>query len=447
MSATLSIAKIGEPGLRESEPLEGNYFVAVYPPFSAWKASQCRNLQEALGRPAPEGAPLGIYVHVPFCQKKCDFCYYLSFIRQPASVVDRYLDCMVDEMARYAGQPAVEGREVAFVYFGGGTPSTLSRDQISRLGRGMHGALAWAGQPEVTFECAPRSVGRRFLDGLRELGVTRLSMGVQSFDDSLLKLNGRVHLVEDVLRARQLIRDAAFGWLNLDLMVGLMGETWESWENSVRRMIELDPESVTIYQTEIPHNTQLYRDFKDGNLPAEPVSWEVKRERLKYAFEALRNAGYTTVNGYAAVKDPEAHRFVYQDHLWRGGDMLGLGVASFGYLGGVHYQNHVTLDAYQSAVESGELPINRALALGERDQLIREFILQLKFGEVSVPAFQSKFGIDIAGILRRPLEGLVAEGFATVSKSRIQLTPDGLLRVDRLLPRFFDRAYQNTRYT
>jgi oxygen-independent coproporphyrinogen-3 oxidase len=198
---------------------------------------------------------------------------------------------------------------------------------------------------EVTFECAPRSVRREFLETLRDNRVTRLSMGVQSFDDELLQLNGRIHLVEDELRSYELIQKAGFGCVNLDLMVGLMGETVEKWRDSVRRMIELSPDSVTIYQTEIPYNTQLYRDLKAGSLPAAAVSWPEKRARLAYAFEELERAGYTLVSAYNAVKDPQRHRFLYQHYLWHGADMLGLGVASFGYFGGVHYQNAVTLEA------------------------------------------------------------------------------------------------------
>lgn len=278
-----------------SEPVAGNYFVAAYPPFSAWDSAQVPALHEALAQPAP-AAPLGLYVHLPFCQKKCDYCYYLSYIAQPAAVVDRYLDAVVREMVLYATQPGLKGRPVSFAYFGGGTPSTLSSTQVRRLGDGLRRALGWDNIKEVTFECAPRSVRREFLESLREMGVTRMSMGVQSFDSELLKLNGRVHLAEDVVRAYSLIREVDFGWMNLDLMCGLLGETEEKWRESIRRIIELEPDSVTIYQTEIPHNTQLYRDLTSGALPALPLSWDIKRARLDQGFRELERAGYTVVS-------------------------------------------------------------------------------------------------------------------------------------------------------
>jgi len=428
------------------EPLVGNYFVAAYPPFSVWQGSQIPALEQALQNP-PSTRPLGLYVHVPFCQKKCDYCYYLSYVGQSADVVDGYLRAVVREAELYSRKPALEGRPVSFVYFGGGTPSTLSSAQVRSLRNGLAAVLSWDQVEEVTFECAPRSVRREFLETLREIGVTRVSMGVQSFDNELLKLNGRVHLVEDVLRAFSQIREIGFGQVNLDLMSGLLGETWEKWRDTVRRAIALGPDSVTIYQTEIPHNTQLYRDLETNVLPVAPVGWETKRARLDYAFSELDRAGYTVNSAYSAVKDPQRHRFLYQHHLWRGADMLGLGVASFGYFDGVHFQNEVTLEKYQRAVEAGRVPLKRAFALSERDQIVREFILQLKLGEVAASGFRSKFGVDIIKLFEPLLRVLAAEKLLTFSEAGVRLSSDGLLRVDRLLPRFYDPEYRNLRYT
>jgi oxygen-independent coproporphyrinogen III oxidase len=430
----------------EKESLVGNYFVAAYPPFSVWQPAMVPALKTALAQAArPE--PLGLYVHVPFCQKKCDYCYYLSYTGPSAETVDRYLDNVVAELSLYAEFPAVRDRRVAFVYFGGGTPSMLSESQVRRFGCGLQNALPWQGVKEVTFECAPRSVRPDFLKVLQELGVTRLSMGVQSFDDSLLKLNGRVHLAADVQRAYACIRQVGFGWVNLDLMAGLIGETWDQWHGSIQRVIQLEPESVTIYQTEIPYNTQLYRDWESGRIAGDIISWKEKRERVEYGFKELARAGYTVVSAYSAVKDPDRHRFLYQDYLWRGADMLGLGVASFGYFGGVHFQNQITLEKYKACVEGGQLPLKRAFSLSRSDRIVREFILQLKWGDVQTELFRTKFGCDVIRVFEKPLTALAAQGFLTVSNDEVRLTADGLLHVDRLLSHFYDPAYREIRYT
>lgn len=437
----------GPCGGFEDEPLAGNYFVAAYPPFSAWQLSQLPALHEALRDPVLHDTPLGIYLHLPFCQKKCHYCYYLSYIRQKPEVIDRYLEDLVREYQLYARHPAVRDRDVSFLYIGGGTPSTLTPDQIEFLSRGLAGALRWNDIREITFECAPRSVRRKMLESLHKIAVNRLSMGVQSFDDRLLKLNGRVHLAEDVTRAYRLIREAGYRWVNLDLMVGLIGESDETWHDTVKKTIELSPESVTIYQVEIPYNTQLYDDIKSGTLPADPVPWPTKRRRLDEGFRALEEAGYTVVSAYAAVKDPDQHRFHYQDKLWRGCDLLGLGVASFGYFGGVHYQNEVTLRDYEEAVERDRLPVCRAHALSTRDRLVREFILQLKLGRVESAPLREKYGLRIDDVFEHPLEKLRKRGLLDLDESGVALTRQGLLCVDRLLPEFYDRRYSGSRYT
>jgi oxygen-independent coproporphyrinogen III oxidase len=437
-----------QPPPRETpeEPLVGNYFVAAYPPFSAWHPSQNAAVEEVLRQPA-SGAPLGVYVHVPFCPKKCDYCYYLSYTGQSRQAVDNYLQAVARELSLYSRQPALQQRPLAFVYFGGGTPSTLTVLQLRALVNGLKSALPWHDAEEITFECAPRSVRKDFLEELYECGVTRISMGVQSFDNQLLKSSGRIHLAEDVLRAYKEIRETGFRFVNLDLMAGLPGETKRTWAESVRRMIELDPDSVTIYQTEIPHNTQLYRELIKSRRADSIVSWDTKRELLDYAFEELDRAGYTVVNAYSAVKEPLQHDFKYQRYLWGGADMIGLGVASFSYFGGVHYQNEVTLEPYLARVNADALPVKRACRLSPKDQFIREFILQLKTGFVSRPDFETRFGASFEGTIGEPLQRLQEERFLTVSAEGVELTNEGLLRVDRLLPEFYECAYKNARYT
>lgn len=431
--------------LRE-EPVVGNYFVAAYPPFSCWQSGPNQALEDAL-RTAPGNVPIGLYIHIPFCQKKCDYCYYLSYVGQSARVVDRYLETVVRELELYAAYPGVHGRPISFVYFGGGTPSTLTSAQVRLLGFGLQSALPWSRVEEITFECAPRAVRRKFLETLAELKVTRISMGVQSFDNQLLELNGRIHMAEDVLRAYELIQEIGFAQVNLDLMVGLIGETEESWRSSVRQVIRLSPDSVTLYQTEIPHNTRLYQNWKAGALPGAEVTWEQKRARLGWGFDELERAGYTRISAYTAVKRPGKDQFRYQDYLWRGGDMLGLGVASFGYFAGTHFQNEVTLESYEMAVSAGWLPVMRALELKDRDRLVRELILQLKWGEVSRDYFRDKFSEDPAVLFRAELDELKREGLVAVDAGAIRLTTPGLLCVDRWLPVFYDSQYRDVQYT
>ena len=426
----------------------GNYFVAAYPPFSRWEPEQVGSAESALDAAAPE-SPVGIYVHIPFCERKCDYCYYMSREGAKAAEVDAYLASAVAELQLLSERPAMAGREATYVYVGGGTPSTLRPQQINFLLSGLRSAVPWQDDIEVTFEVAPKTARPDRLKALRENGVTRVSMGVQSFDDDLLRLNGRIHLAEDVERAYGLLRDHDFGWVNLDLMVGMVGETDASWEHSVERIMELAPDSVTIYQTEVPRNTQLYRDWKDGKLPGDLIPWDVKRERLNNAFSKLEAAGHVVASAYAAVRDPSRHLFRYQQHLWRGGDMLGLGASSFSYFGGVHYQNDARADGYARTIAEGRLPIYRAAALSREERIVREFVLQLKWGRVDGAAFRRRFDVDLWHTFAKPLQALAADGLVAdrdATDADVVLTRTGLLRVDELIPQFYLREHLDARY-
>jgi oxygen-independent coproporphyrinogen-3 oxidase len=442
-----NLAERSRPGRRarpSGQPAVGNYQVAVYPPVTAWEMKQAPVFEQALLRPA-RSAPLGLYVHFPFCQKKCDFCYYLSYAGQGPAAIQKYLEMVVREAAGYSRRPAIKGRPVRSVYFGGGTPSLLTSAQLHFLADGLRGALPWEGVEEITFECAPRSVGPELLEALREVGVTRLSLGAESFDDRLLEFNGRIHLRGDILRAYEQMQQARFNWVNLDLMAGMPGEEAGSWRETVAEAIALSPESVTVYQTEIPRNTQTYRNVEAGQSAELLPEWDSKRCRVCYAFNELEHAGYAMVNAYMAVKEPAGHRFVHQEHLWRGGDLLGLGVASIGYVGGFHYQNKVTLDSYMASVADGRQPLKRAFKLGQRSKIAREFILQMKTGVVATGDFARKFGVDIIRLFERPLQRMAEEGLLVFDRDQVRLTRAGLYRVDLLLPEFYEKPFRELR--
>jgi len=429
------------------ESRTGNYFVSTYPPFSCWEATRGRGFERHLdAEPAGGDTQLGLYVHIPFCLRRCTYCYYLSYDNQ-VQTVERYVDAVLREARAYAAKAAVRGRPISFAYFGGGTPSVLKPATIRRLLQGLQQTFPMEDALEVTFECAPSTVTEERAEELRKAGVTRVSMGVQQMDDDVLRDSGRTHLVKDVLRAVALLQQQSFPVLNLDLMAGMVGETDESFDRSLERILEIDPGSVTIYLLEIPHNTPLHSLLQAGKLSKEPADWEVKRERLKRAFARLESAGYTVCSAYAAVRNPTRTRFVYQEELYRGADLLGLGVSAFSYLGGHHQQNIASLEPYLQAVADHRLPLGRAYRLGAEERLVREFILQLKLGQVPLAPFHGRFGVDVAQRFREPLDRFTEQGWLSVDEDAVRLTREGLVRVDSLLPSFYLPAHKGVRYS
>lgn len=429
------------------EPAVGNYFVSTYPPFSTWRPENVDAVRRVLEAPPADDVPLGLYVHIPFCAKRCDFCYYLSYADKTPDHMRAYVDRLIEELTMYGATPALAGRKPLFVYFGGGTPSLLPPELIEKLIGGLTAVFPWTNAAEVTFECAPQTVTERKLRILRDAGVTRISLGVQQFDDTVLKANGRIHQVADVERAYATIREFGFDVVNIDLITGLIGETEATFMASVDRAIELGAESVTIYQLEMPQNTPLYRSWRDGATDGDPADWADKRQRLGKAFARLEQARYTVRSAYGAVRDPVRHRFVYQEAQYRGADLLGLGAASFSFLGGVHHQNLASLEAYTAALEAGDLPLGRAHRLGDDERLVREFVLQLKLGGADAGYFRDKFDVDVRQRFAEPLARCSEAGWLVAGQDGVRMTRQGLLRVDRLIPAFYRPEHAVTRYT
>jgi len=427
----------------------GNYFVANYPPFSTWIADAVtRDALPALAA-TPTAVPLGLYLHIPFCRKRCHFCYFRVYTDKNANEVQHYLDTLAREWELYATQPAIVGRPLNFVYFGGGTPSYISTKQLESLVSRMDAVSSWRSAEEITFECEPGTLSESKLAAIRGIGVTRLSLGVENYDDAILEANGRAHRSGEIDRAYAYARALDFPQINIDLIAGMMGETDANWTACVEKTIALAPDSITIYQMELPFNTTISRNLLTGGGAGQgPVaSWSTKRRWVQEAFEALERAGYHIGSAYTAVRNPDRTTFIYRDRLWQGADMVGLGVASFGHVSGVHIQNLDTFEAYCDAVAAGRLPLARALKPDADERLIREFILQLKLGSIRPSYFLQKYGVDVLERFRPGLDSLREEDVLRLGPDRVALTREGLLRVDSLLPRFFKPEHQTVRYT
>ncbi|MFG0289386.1 MAG: coproporphyrinogen-III oxidase family protein [Rhodopirellula sp. JB044] len=426
----------------------GSVFISNYPPYSQWNRDALDDVRTRMQEPPANSNPLGLYLHIPFCRKRCKFCYFKVFTDVNAKEVQRYVDALCDEISLVSKLPVMGDRPFRFVYFGGGTPSFLSPKQLTKLADRLREHITWDGAEEVTFECEPGTLSETKVKTLREeLGVTRLSLGVENFSDALLEENGRAHLSKQVFAAWEWIEAANFPNVNIDLIAGMVGETWDNWKDNIRRTIEMSPESVTIYQMELPFNTIYSKDIL-GNKTESPVAnWQTKRDWVDFAFDELINAGYKVSSGYTLVKDTGKVNFSYRDNLWRGADLIATGIASFGHVHGVHYQNLPHMNEYLESVEAGNLPLGRGYVPTPHQALIRELILLLKRGFVERAYFQDKFDADIVAQYREVWDRYVEQGYAEIHDDEVRLTREGLLRVDSLLSAFFEPEHQNVRYT
>ncbi|MCH8205349.1 MAG: coproporphyrinogen III oxidase, partial [Candidatus Hydrogenedentes bacterium] len=219
-------------------------------------------------------------------------------------------------------------------------------------------------------------------------------------------------------------------------------------KETVQKTIDLDPDMVTIYQMELPYNTVYSQEFKtpDGSRPV-IADWDTKRAWHNYAIETFTASGYEVSSAYTLSKKGKPCTFVYREALWHSADMIGSGVSSFSHVGGMHYQNHSHWDRYLEAIEKGQLPIARAYKPSHEECMTREMILQLKLGVIKPSYFRDKFDVEILKRFDAAYTRLEDEGMLEVKDDEIRMTRKGLLRVDQLLPNFYDPVYRNSRYT
>lgn len=431
--------------LKETET--GSVFVSNYPPYSFWDRKNAQDALKALHTQPAAGNTLGLYLHIPFCRKRCKFCYFRVYTDKNASQIESYLEALAREVELASELPSVKGRPLKFVYFGGGTPSYISVKHLQKLVARLKKAIPWGGVEEVAFECEPGTLSQSKLEAIKAIGVSRLSLGIENFNDLILQENGRAHLSKEVYEVMPWIEKLGFEQLNIDLIAGMVGETWKSWRESVQKTIDLNPDSVTIYQLELPFNTVYTKELANGFLELPVADWKTKREWHDYAFEELAAAGYEISSAYTMVKSNTTCQFVYRDSVWSGTDMLGMGVASFGHMNHVHMQNTASWNDYLEALQKDQLPLSRAFSPTAEERLLREMILQLKLGHLETEYFKGKYGVDITAKFADAYKKLESEGMLTFNPQRVELTRSGLLKVDQLLPEFYHSKYRNARYT
>lgn len=426
----------------------GNYFVAAYPPFSVWTQTQVPAALAAIRQSFDSipAAPLGLYIHIPFCSTRCDYCYYLSYGQSSAQQREDYVNCLLVEWRAYSRSPYFAGRSPQFIYFGGGTPSLLGSKLAQRLLQGIRTVSPWDQVEEVTFECAPLSVDAELAAVLRDAGVTRVSLGVQSWSDEVLFTSRRMHTVDDALAAHDILQRASFPVFNMDLIAGLPGDNEENFLATVEKTIALCPESITIYQLETPYYTALSRKMRAAESTIQLPNSAMKRRWLNMAFDLLEGAEYKIRSAYTAVRDLRRHAFLYQDLQYRGADILGLGASAFSYCNGFHFQNQTSLATYAEAVLRGEHPIERANRLNERQRYVREFVLQLKLGSVNLAALGEKYALEISAELEPALRECASRGWLKWNMKEVRLTRDGLLRADSMLSMFYLPEHRGIAY-
>lgn len=374
---------------------------------------------------------VALYVHIPFCSGICKYCHYLKVAGARRQQIDDYLKALSTELHLYM---QLVGRRLraASIYVGGGTPGILDPEQIEMLFSSIYAAVDAVDGCEISFEMHPETVTVERLTKLKSLGVNRISMGVETFDDQILSEENRRHTSEDALRAYRLLEDHGPGSINIDLIYGLEGQTAETWEHDLDYISKLKPPSFCAYHLRIREGTRTFVQFNSN-----PQAFASENDVLLMhvmTFERMREIDYFQPIVDWFVRSPGSmHR--YQDHNWRSTDttpLVGTGASAYSYIAGSQYYNHSDIGAYTRALEQGELPIWRGIWLDQEESLRRSIVLGgLKIG-IPRQQFSEIYGEDPYHVFRGLFDRLATAGAVTIDDASINLTYLGALFADEI---------------
>jgi oxygen-independent coproporphyrinogen III oxidase len=383
---------------------------------------------------APESSVL--YLHVPFCIQKCGFCDYTVYVNKTEDAREQYVRALEKEIRAFPLHRVLPEFSVDAVYFGGGTPGLLEASQLVRLLQACRDTFQINPGSEICLEFDPPTVTAAKVETLLAAGFNRFSMGVQSFDDELLRLCNRSHDAATAERAYRIIRDSGCSHVNLDLIFPLPSLTLDVWQRSVDRAIQLEPGCLTTYGLEIWPKTTFHHGITQHTLSL--PSPEEERAMYAYAIDALDRAGFqrTSSTGYYHPdRSPRYSRFL--EYYWRTWPMLGFGVSSKTVVHERLYTHVKHLKRYYELIEQGRIPLDFATFLTKEQEMRRVVIRGLKMCSISRSKFRTRFGIDIDMVFGPQLARLTDEGMLVDAADDIVLTRKGQIFSTNVYERFY----------
>ena len=361
---------------------------------------------------------LGLYVHIPFCAKRCHFCAFYLVMHQDQRV-EQFLGALEAECSLYSWHPSFAGRRISTVYIGGGTPTVLSSAQLSGLLLGIAQRFSLTKGCEVTVEATPESLTAASVERLQQAGVTRLSLGVQSFDPQERSRLGLSGSKEQVMAGIQSIKQAGLSNFNLDLLYGIPGQSIQSWDRTLTQACDQNPSHLSCYALTLEEGTRFQTEVRRGLLDMmEPEKEWVFQQR---AIERLDAMGYQQyeLSNWAKPGQACAHNLRY----WNGLEYLGLGPSAQSYVGGNHFGNVPSLEQYCLQLQKGQFPIAEQETLSTHQQEKERVVFGLRLLDGVPRDWVASLGHDQCWFTSFKI--LMEEEYLTQTSSRVCLTPKG----------------------
>ena len=430
-----------------------------YPPATEMKAPFSGDaLRSAISAGNYKKTPLSLYCHIPFCDSACYFCGCNTIITRHKDVAEPYLDYLIRNIEQVAGMTT--RRQVNQMHWGGGTPNYLNLHQVERLWKSLHDHFDFASDAEISIEVNPRQLDRNFVMGLRDLGFNRISFGIQDFNPQVQAAVNRIQPEEMLFQGMNWMREAGFDSVNVDLIYGLPYQTLETFRDTIRKTVALDPDRIAVFNfAYVPWMMPIQKKH------IEPATLPGPSEKLDILHMSIDEL--TTTGGYqfigmdhfakpddelsVAQRRGELHRNFQGYTTQPESDLLSFGMTSISMAQDVYVQNHKQLKDYYKAVDAGELPISKGVLLGKDDELRRAVIMELMCQfELSKPAIEEKYHLsfdqdfdEYFAAEHRELEALAEDGLVELTPNHVRVTPVGRLLIRNIASVFDTYLHQH----
>ncbi|MHB9094880.1 MAG: radical SAM family heme chaperone HemW [Eubacteriales bacterium] len=375
---------------------------------------------------------IGIYIHVPFCLKKCNYCDFVSY-PYDADLAASYVYALEKEMSYQLVNMGSEHREVKSIYLGGGTPTVLTGEQLAAILENCRKSYQVADDAEITVECNPGTVNPDKLGRIRKAGANRVSIGVQAYQQELLARLGRIHNWQEVESAVRHSRQAGFDNVSLDLIFGIPGQSMRQWRDTLDRVLALSPQHISAYNLKIEPDTPLHRDVCSGYLI--PCDEELELEMYWYVIGFLTGNGFVhyEISNFARPGREARHNLIY----WRNEEYLGFGPAAHSMLEGRRFSNVEKVELYINRLNRNESGIQNQQYLSREERISETVFLGLRLIEgLDLDAFKQSYGQSIFEIFAVQLKRLSSLGLVKIEDNRLKLTEKGLPLANEVFAEF-----------
>ncbi|MDZ7672083.1 MAG: radical SAM family heme chaperone HemW [Halanaerobiales bacterium] len=361
----------------------------------------------------------GLYIHIPFCRKKCSYCDFYS-INYKNDNLKEYLKYLIKEIQLYS--KVLDNKEVKTIYIGGGTPSLLSPNEIDYLLKQIDKYFDIENNIEITMESNPDSLNEKKVIEYKQAGINRISVGIQSFINEELNILGRVHDSKKAINIIEILQKHISNY-NIDLIFALPGQKFDDFKFNVNKVLEYNPPHISLYNLQIEEGTLLYKQYQSGNII--PVSEELDYKMYNNAIEVLENAGYNhyEISNFAKENYKSKHNLVY----WNYRPYLGLGPSAHGFNGKNRYYNSNSLKDYIEQLKKDKLPIDSIINLTEDELISERMIMGLRLLDgINKNDFENRFNRSIKSIYKNVIFNLKRQNLLAEDKEKIYLTKKGL---------------------